>query len=1138
MKKYVLIAVLLFSSLPFANAEVVLYSWDFETSGNTEGWQPTHDLSSFAVNNGVLITESTGTDPYMHSPLVSFDARAYPYLRICMKVSAGTMAEFFWQLEGMANDEAGYEQPFDIVADDNFHVYLIYLGAHEKWTGTVKRLRLDPTTVAGASIEIDYIQVLSIGPGLEIKHFGSDVLLPEAGISFNLECVIENTGDEEVQDIAAQLTLAQGLQILEGDSLQNLSSLAPKETHTFSWPVIADSAGEYASSVQVQAENVPYTLESQTTIVVDSSPFAFPVEIPQEVQVYPFDPHYWILENSNLRLVFEHLSNFRFYAVKEGEWFLLGTSRPISILEFQVNDQHERVELLADSLQVLYASPDSAAIQLTGQFLDDGDGLWTFSFEFALARQANHVAARYRLCCSQPRNLLLFTGPSIYLGEGSFEEDFDEAILPGLEWLIAGERSSSTLDAWPPYNLRFAPHPLKLTAPIMAVNSQGITAGLFWDAYQKWDGSHMNPAIEFAVPNWLENQKNHKLSLMIPSIPEYIAENHEYATEPYPLQADDTLSISAHFYARESQSALDGFDDYFAVYGKPRLQPLARSLDEEVALCRDGFQTVWSDSLTGWQHAVGWDYSPFPGFAYLQYLDAVMTNDSTAKATLKERVKKVVNLITFFWGESGLVGLAGTHIAGWQLPFFVGHVSGAINGMKSQADGILNFQHPNGGWPFVGDTTLGRPGQYELGTCAQNTFLLLYAYQITGDERYWQGAKKALQFMQTFRVPRGAQTWEVPLHTPDILAAGHAVRAFATAYRINQDPTYLDQARYWARAGWPFVYFWADPEIETMPFATIPVLGATRYTYPWFGLPVPWNGLVYSHALFELSEVDPQPALWRRIAEGITRSAMFMQRTQGEYRGTYPDAWNLIINAPQPVYINPEDIIKNVLFLTGWSPELDNVIIEAQGKRLHITSGARIKNVTFNSSNSDLNFKCEFFRAETCYVLIVGLDQAPAKVLANNVELGYASNVDFVPQGWTYTDNDYLILKFIQPDDSPVSIKIEGMITGMESSQGNDRSLAARFYLRQNYPNPFRIGREKGTTIQFRLPKRAHVKIRIYDVRGRLISTLVNEKKEPGIHRVQWNGTDMRHVPVASGLYLCRFEAGGKRFLRKIVVIK
>ena len=55
-------------------------------------------------------------------------------------------------------------------------------------------------------------------------------------------------------------------------------------------------------------------------------------------------------------------------------------------------------------------------------------------------------------------------------------------------------------------------------------------------------------------------------------------------------------------------------------------------------------------------------------------------------------------------------------------------------------------------------------------------------------------------------VPRGAQTWEVPLHTPDVLASAHLVKAYTLGYMISGKPEYLDQARYWAWTGVPFVY--------------------------------------------------------------------------------------------------------------------------------------------------------------------------------------------------------------------------------------------------------------------------------------------------------------------------------------------
>ena len=65
--------------------------------------------------------------------------------------------------------------------------------------------------------------------------------------------------------------------------------------------------------------------------------------------------------------------------------------------------------------------------------------------------------------------------------------------------------------------------------------------------------------------------------------------------------------------------------------------------------------------------------------------------------------------------------------------------------------------------------------------------------------------------MEQFRVPRAAQVWEVPVHTPDILAAADAVDAYVEAYRFSRDPRWLRDAVTWARRGLPFVYFWDDP---------------------------------------------------------------------------------------------------------------------------------------------------------------------------------------------------------------------------------------------------------------------------------------------------------------------------------------
>ena len=1126
-----------------AYGEEILYSWDFGTPGDSEGWRPTHDLSNFTVYTGVLKTTSTGSDPYMHGPDIFVDAAMYTHLKVRMKVSAGSAAELFWTLKGMPHELAGYEQPFTLIADNQFHEYLVYVGTHNKWQDTVIRLRLDPTDVPGANIEIDYIQVLSIGPRLEIKNFGTDVLLPKTDEFFNLGCVVAGTGDQDVKSICSQIFVPAGLVLQTTDTVEVWETLSPGEAHEFRWTVKAMRQGEYTAKVAVNAGNIAQPLEATVVFEVDTLFVELPPEIPDVVRAFQFNSNFWILENSRVRLAFDRLRNFRFYTAQAGEWYLVGACKPLSKLEYQLAGQPRQVELTPDSLAIIHSSADSARLVISGYYLDENGGTWDFQFQFVLTRQMRHFDISYQLKCSHPRELRMFTGPSIYVGEGSFGEQLKEAILPGLEWLVEGEHSSNTLDAQPPHNLRFAPHPLKITAPLAAVNYDGVTAGLFWEPLQKWDGVHAYPAIEFSAPNWLEGQRNHKITMMLPSIPDYIAENRASATNPYSLQAGQTLTLSGQLYALSHSKALDAFDYYFQLHGMPGLQPLARSLDAEVALCRDGFQSVWSEAKQGWQHAMhpNWLPEPHPGFAYLQYLDGILSDDPIVKDILNRRVSVVLNKILRTWHEAGLARRTGCHIVGWQFPFYVGHLAGALAEMKREPTVVMQSQQSSGGWPYSGKLELGEIGKCELGTCAQNTFILLYYYQISGEKPYLEAAVKALEFMQQFKVPRGAQTWEVPLHTPDILAAGHAVRAYVAAFRITNEPTYLEQARYWGRAGLPFVYLWNAPGIDTMPFATIPVLGATFYKHPWFGKPVQWCGLVYAHALFELAKVDPEEHLWHLLAEGITRSAMHMQYSTGSNKGTYPDSWDMLSNTPHPVDINPEDIIKNVLFLTGHNPELDHKIIETNSKPLHLTSAARIQGMQLDPINRTLDFDCEFHPQDTCYVLIAGLIKTPTKIIKNGAILNGVNDVDHVHEGWQYTNDGFLILKFIQPDRTPVSFRITDIKTNADESDKRGEALPTRFYLGQNYPNPFSVGNSTDsgvTAIEYQLPQASAVEIRIYDLRGRLVKTLLEASKSAGSYRLNWDGRNAQQVPVASGLYICRLTAEGRNLLRKVVVIK
>jgi len=106
----------------------------------------------------------------------------------------------------------------------------------------------------------------------------------------------------------------------------------------------------------------------------------------------------------------------------------------------------------------------------------------------------------------------------------------------------------------------------------------------------------------------------------------------------------------------------------------------------------------------------------------------------------------------------------------------------------------------------------------------------------------------------------------------------------------------------------------------------------------------------------------------------------------------------------------------------------------------------------------------------------------------------------------------------------------------MTDSVENDRDMPAFMDIRGNYPNPF----NPSTTLQYAIPegKSFHVKLNVYDLRGALVRTLVNQVINPGIHSVVWDGTDTSGKNVSSGVYLYRIQAGRFSKTNKMLLMR
>ncbi len=134
--------------------------------------------------------------------------------------------------------------------------------------------------------------------------------------------------------------------------------------------------------------------------------------------------------------------------------------------------------------------------------------------------------------------------------------------------------------------------------------------------------------------------------------------------------------------------------------------------------------------------------------------------------------------------------------------------------------------------------------------------------------------------------------------------------------------------------------------------------------------------------------------------------------------------------------------------------------------------------------------------------------QSNGKVVAAGFSFGN-SNFYLLHTGWAFALARYL------PSN----------VTGVEKLN----SVPETFELYQNYPNPF----NPSTTINYQLPMDSHVTLKVYDILGREVATLVNEKENAGNYSVKFDGSRL-----ASGVYFYRLTAGNFMSTKKLLMLK
>jgi hypothetical protein len=161
------------------------------------------------------------------------------------------------------------------------------------------------------------------------------------------------------------------------------------------------------------------------------------------------------------------------------------------------------------------------------------------------------------------------------------------------------------------------------------------------------------------------------------------------------------------------------------------------------------------------------------------------------------------------------------------------------------------------------------------------------------------------------------------------------------------------------------------------------------------------------------------------------------------------------------------------------------------------------------------------------------LDITTGNAVFEKNESNFSYSVPFI---WDI-DNDYILECSVNKLEYPSGTIYYQEVYNTGSSVSSLAPLGMEppdFHLNQNYPNPF----NPSTTIEFNIDKASDVRLRIYDIKGSLVKTVVSGYMNAGHHKVIWDGTNNSGVKAASGMYVYSLNSGDLTDNKKMIILK
>ncbi len=663
----------------------------------------------------------------------------------------------------------------------------------------------------------------------------------------------------------------------------------------------------------------------------------------------------------------------------------VGQNRPT--LGYVVDGQLRWLELNAAASHKTLVQAQRGAVSVHFEGLDADGATWKLEQRFSPASVPDAINIETRVMVDRDRDVAFLPMLMLFPGVGTFGAEKGQGLFAGLEYLD-NEPSSSEADLIGPAARRQVADNLKLTFPLMVIQARDRYVALTWHMESQF-------AAVYDSPDRLFGSSGHVMGLLFPgSDGRNRQEGSLLPRFTEPLQAGRPLTLQATLLGGMGSSVVPAVQQYVALHGLPALPVPVPDLQQYVTRTAGG----WLDSKIRegnlFRHAVARGGFP-PGRAadsalWMDWL-AQETRDPALAGRLKETARAALNGIPP--AELNVAGVG--HIRFPVESLLYGSVAEtaaqaarAGEALLGRFDADLSVQyHPREGGPDYSKTHFSHEAN---GLASRVVEDLLEAAAFSGDRHLLEAALQRLRALNKFRngVPRGAQTWECPLHTPDILASAQMVRVYTLGYELSGDSQLLEEARYWAWTGVPFVYLVNPTPNPVGLYGTIAVFGATQWRAPvWLGLPVQWCGLVYADALYRLVRDDPKGP-WLKLADGITASGIQQSWPSADTanQGLLPDSFVLRAQHRHGPAINPATVQACAVRFYHQPPVYEFWSFRKAGLRVH-APGA-IKDAREDSRR--VEFRVEPSLDHPYFVLVNGFSRPP-EVRLNQKKVGLSA---------------------------------------------------------------------------------------------------------------------------------------------------